>query len=131
MSLFDIINDKAWYININNDRLPPDYYSQEHDPVRMPERVLPRVLPLPPRIDRVVRADPVGRVEPVVEPVVQPVDEPATDPSQECNVCLINKKAVAFIPCGHYSCCSTCSTRVNTCPVCREPIQSTQRIYIS
>ena len=36
-------------------------------------------------------------------------DEVAEDPSEECTICLINKRTAAFVPCGHQCVCISCA----------------------
>ena len=53
----------------------------------------------------------------------------------ECQVCMARAKDTALVPCGHVL-CADCVTRANEeriveeCPVCRETVQSTMRVYI-
>ena len=57
------------------------------------------------------------------------------DESTECQVCMARAKDTALVPCGHVL-CAECVTRSNDarlveeCPVCRETVQSTMRVYI-
>ena len=57
------------------------------------------------------------------------------DESTECQVCMARAKDTALVPCGHVL-CADCVTRANDarlveeCPVCRETVQSTMRVYI-
>ena len=39
-----------------------------------------------------------------------------------CKVCLTESSDRVFQPCGHLSCCSTCTKRLRDCPICRLPI---------
>uniref|UniRef100_A0A6B2LWW0 RING-type domain-containing protein n=1 Tax=Arcella intermedia TaxID=1963864 RepID=A0A6B2LWW0_9EUKA len=48
---------------------------------------------------------------------------------QACVVCLTDKKAMVFVPCGHMSCCVNCSGRVSTCPVCRAAISQKVKVF--
>ncbi|KAI3849508.1 hypothetical protein MKW92_006791 [Papaver armeniacum] len=53
-----------------------------------------------------------------------------------CAVCLIRRRSAAFVPCGHMVCCYSCSLTVRResspkCPVCRQPVTSSVRIYAS
>ncbi|KAG0476451.1 hypothetical protein HPP92_013292 [Vanilla planifolia] len=55
---------------------------------------------------------------------------------QLCVVCLMRRKRSAFVPCGHLVCCSQCAIYVlhglsPKCPVCRQAISSSIRIYDS
>ena len=43
----------------------------------------------------------------------------------ECAVCLDNVKNTVFIPCGHFYTCSTCSSKLQTCPICKKTITET------
>ena len=52
---------------------------------------------------------------------------PTPDAHQECTVCWDKKKDTAYL-CGHVF-CGECSSKVNTCPTCREPITARIRIY--
>ncbi|KAL3632882.1 hypothetical protein CASFOL_025866 [Castilleja foliolosa] len=53
-----------------------------------------------------------------------------------CVICLMRRRRSAFIPCGHLVCCHRCALEVERdvspkCPVCRQPIRSSVRIYDS
>lgn len=55
---------------------------------------------------------------------------------QLCVICLMRRKRSAFIPCGHFVCCERCAVSVERdsapkCPVCRQQIRSSLRIYDS
>ncbi|GER53569.1 E3 Ubiquitin ligase family protein [Striga asiatica] len=55
---------------------------------------------------------------------------------QLCVVCLLRIRHSAFIPCGHLVCCQRCALVVEReslpkCPVCRQQIRSSVRIYDS
>ncbi|KAA0059400.1 hypothetical protein IC582_002684 [Cucumis melo] len=73
-------------------------------------------------------------------------DEAATVPDDElssnvpdgqlCVICLMRRKRSAFIPCGHLVCCERCAVSVERdsspkCPICRQQIRSSVRIYDS
>ena len=49
----------------------------------------------------------------------------------KCSVCLNKPIEVVFFPCGHACLCRDCSSRVNTCPICREIWTSQKRIYVT
>lgn len=64
------------------------------------------------------------------------VDEDTSDvPDGElCVVCLLRRRRAAFLPCGHLVCCVCCAQRVEQdinarCPVCRQSVTGTVRIY--
>ncbi|KAG8380158.1 hypothetical protein BUALT_Bualt07G0164400 [Buddleja alternifolia] len=64
-------------------------------------------------------------------------DEPGDIPDGElCVICLMRRRRSAFVPCGHLVCCQRCALSVERevspkCPVCRQPIRSSVRIYDS
>lgn len=67
---------------------------------------------------------------------VEAVDEDIADlPDGElCVVCLLRRRRAAFLPCGHLVCCVCCAQRVEQdenarCPVCRQNVNGTIRIY--
>ncbi len=46
-----------------------------------------------------------------------------------CIACAITKRAVVFVPCGHYIACSPCGHGMTICPKCRSKITACLRIY--
>lgn len=53
-----------------------------------------------------------------------------------CVICLMRRRRSAFIPCGHMVCCQRCALSVERelapkCPVCRQSIRNSVRIYDS
>jgi hypothetical protein len=64
---------------------------------------------------------------------------PAPHPDAEetmCVVCMDAPKEYAIVPCGHQCVCEACAerltkTRTPKCPVCREPIQQTMKVFCS
>ncbi|XP_076930150.1 E3 ubiquitin-protein ligase SPL2-like [Bidens hawaiensis] len=55
---------------------------------------------------------------------------------QLCVICLMRQRRSAFVPCGHLVCCPRCALSVerdlaSKCPVCRQTIRSSVRIYES
>ncbi|KAK1414223.1 hypothetical protein QVD17_29965 [Tagetes erecta] len=53
-----------------------------------------------------------------------------------CVICLMRRRRSAFVPCGHLVCCPRCALSVERdlapkCPVCRQTIHSSVRIYES
>lgn len=53
-----------------------------------------------------------------------------------CVVCLMRRRRSAFISCGHLVCCQPCALAVEReaspkCPVCRQTIRGSVRIYDS
>ncbi|KAK4481968.1 hypothetical protein RD792_012882 [Penstemon davidsonii] len=64
-------------------------------------------------------------------------EEPGEVPDGDlCVICLMRMRRSAFIPCGHLVCCQRCALSVERevspkCPVCRQSIRSSVRIYDS
>lgn len=55
---------------------------------------------------------------------------------QLCVICLMRRKRSAFVPCGHFVCCHRCALSVERdsapkCPLCRQTIRTSVRIYDS
>lgn len=50
---------------------------------------------------------------------------------RQCKICMDEEVCVAFLPCGHLVCCSTCAPALNACPICRAKIRGTVRTYMS
>ena len=48
-----------------------------------------------------------------------------------CKICMDAEVGVVFLPCGHFSCCADCAKGVDSCPMCRSPIQEMVRTYLS
>ena len=52
------------------------------------------------------------------------------DIDKQCNVCMINVKNYACIPCGHLCICGECSNKIDEkCPICNNKITSIVRIF--
>ena len=70
---------------------------------------------------------------------VVPPAAPAPHPDAEemqCVVCFDAPKDHIIVPCGHQCVCARCAeqltkTRTPLCPVCREPIQQTMKVFCS
>ena len=56
---------------------------------------------------------------------------------QNCSVCLTNPLEMLLKPCGHICICHRCLTQLNNsssqpkCPICREDVINTERVYLS
>ena len=49
-----------------------------------------------------------------------------------CKVCYINDINIVFEPCCHAACCDKCVLNLNNrCPICREKIEKSKKIYPS
>eukprot|EP01059_Diplonema_ambulator_P019571 TRINITY_DN3302_c0_g2_i2.p1 TRINITY_DN3302_c0_g2~~TRINITY_DN3302_c0_g2_i2.p1 ORF type:complete len:303 (+),score=55.05 TRINITY_DN3302_c0_g2_i2:30-911(+) len=60
-----------------------------------------------------------------------PVSSAASDidDDSKCVICIEKRRSVAFVPCGHWTCCVNCAKKVETCPFCRNDI--TQYLLVS
>lgn len=47
-----------------------------------------------------------------------------------CVVCYERPKDHVVIPCWHLSVCEECCSRLHQCPMCREQIESTQKVFV-
>jgi hypothetical protein len=65
----------------------------------------------------------------IQRPILPVIDIPASTPEEACAICLVNKKVVAFVPCGHATWCGSCASKVDTCPTCRAKIDARLRFY--
>jgi hypothetical protein len=56
---------------------------------------------------------------------------PPVEGEPECNICYINVKKYACIPCGHMCMCGECANRiVDKCPICKDKITDIIKIYL-
>jgi hypothetical protein len=70
-----------------------------------------------------------------VVPPAAPAPHPDVEETQ-CVVCFNAPKDHIIVPCGHQCVCAGCAelltkTRRPLCPVCREPIQQTMKVFCS
>lgn len=49
--------------------------------------------------------------------------------TEDCFICIDQKRQLACLPCGHLCACVPCGYALKTCPICREKIQSFLRVY--
>ena len=54
----------------------------------------------------------------------------ALEDAETCTVCLVEKRGVLFLPCGHLICCGECSERVDECPICRKVIRKRKTVFM-
>jgi hypothetical protein len=54
---------------------------------------------------------------------------PPRDPV--CFLCRKERPKVLFEPCHHLSCCNTCALQVSHCPVCSQPIEQQEEVFLS
>eukprot|EP01065_Artemidia_motanka_P001577 TRINITY_DN10720_c0_g1_i1.p1 TRINITY_DN10720_c0_g1~~TRINITY_DN10720_c0_g1_i1.p1 ORF type:complete len:370 (+),score=44.08 TRINITY_DN10720_c0_g1_i1:56-1111(+) len=58
-------------------------------------------------------AEPVGRRDSVV----------SVPDEEQCVICFEARRHYAFIPCGHWCCCSSCAKQMSDCPMCRKEVR--------
>ncbi|KAK9281011.1 hypothetical protein L1049_003903 [Liquidambar formosana] len=46
-----------------------------------------------------------------------------------CVICLEQEYNAVFVPCGHMCCCTTCSSHLTSCPLCRRRIDQIVRTF--
>jgi len=54
----------------------------------------------------------------------------ALEDAMLCRVCMCAEIQVAFLPCGHVTCCQRCAARCDLCPICRSAVDHTQFVYL-
>ena len=47
----------------------------------------------------------------------------------QCSICLHNKCTIVLIPCGHVCACTSCSHRIDKCPICRSSFVRRQALF--
>uniref|UniRef100_A0A8C1DPE8 Leucine rich repeat and sterile alpha motif containing 1 n=1 Tax=Cyprinus carpio carpio TaxID=630221 RepID=A0A8C1DPE8_CYPCA len=62
-------------------------------------------------------------------PLTPTAPSPDRFSSSECVVCMEHESQVIFLPCGHVCCCQTCSSALQSCPLCRGSISQRVRLY--
>ncbi|KAG4083208.1 hypothetical protein H8356DRAFT_1750396 [Neocallimastix lanati (nom. inval.)] len=53
-----------------------------------------------------------------------------TNDEMICVICYERSKCYLFLPCKHIACCENCGKMVNKCPLCRERIDSSFKVFI-
>lgn len=46
-----------------------------------------------------------------------------------CKICLEEEARVVFDPCGHLCCCDDCSKQLKACPMCRDDVQKSIKVF--
>lgn len=69
-----------------------------------------------------------------VEPQIDDDEIEDVPDGQLCVICVMRRRRSAFIPCGHLVCCQGCAIAVERevapkCPVCRQEIRNSVRIF--
>ncbi|XP_053430264.1 baculoviral IAP repeat-containing protein 7 isoform X2 [Nycticebus coucang] len=69
-----------------------------------------------------------GAPEPGAEAMAQELRQ--LQEERMCKVCLDRAVAVVFVPCGHLACVE-CAPSLQLCPICRTPVHSRVRTFLS
>ena len=46
-----------------------------------------------------------------------------------CNICYDNNKNIIMVPCYHFVSCKRCSSKLETCPICRTEIEHVLQLF--
>ncbi|KAK9161377.1 hypothetical protein Syun_007718 [Stephania yunnanensis] len=46
-----------------------------------------------------------------------------------CVICLEQEYNAVFVPCGHMCCCTSCSSQLTSCPLCRRRVEQAVRTF--
>ena len=65
----------------------------------------------------------VGNVSNLTKQVHDDTSESSDGEDLTCIVCMLESKSHLAVPCGHQLACKECSSELNSCPICREPVQ--------
>lgn len=83
-------------------------------------------------VERVVSRQPAEKQEERQQKTVKPTDtKEEANVSFVCKICFCNKDAVLFAPCRHVVACVDCAPGLSTCPICRTPLESVVRVFLS
>jgi len=63
------------------------------------------------------------------KPAQADADKDKMEESKDCIICEERKSDTALLECGHLNFCSTCSENLKECPICRQKVVRTIRIY--
>ncbi|RWS03203.1 hypothetical protein B4U79_02760 [Dinothrombium tinctorium] len=47
-----------------------------------------------------------------------------------CKICLVSEVKIVFLPSGHLVTCTTCALQVSHCPLCRNNIKGSVKVYL-
>ena len=56
-------------------------------------------------------------------------EEVNQEPEKFCVVCLEKRPRVVFLPCKHLVCCPLCSIKLGNCPICRNIIKQSFKVF--
>ncbi|KAK2708138.1 hypothetical protein QYM36_013902 [Artemia franciscana] len=58
------------------------------------------------------------------------MSEEVIEERYKCRVCLDKRVEVIYFPCGHLVCCSICTSVLANCPLCRQVISYTAKVFL-
>jgi hypothetical protein len=64
------------------------------------------------------------------EKLVPSLNLNSVNDAQLCVVCLENEKCMLLLPCAHVCLCELCLPTVHCCPICRQRIAKTQKVFL-
>ena len=74
------------------------------------------------------------QVDPIEEPVeAVPIEVPVETVAESllCRVCLTTERDIVLMPWFHLVLCGSCLSRLTSCPVCRQTITGSMKVYLS
>ena len=76
------------------------------------------------------RFDDVAELPPVYAQLddVVPIEVPEL---MLCRVCLTTERDIVLMPCFHLVLCGSCRSRLTSCPVCRQPITGSMKVFLA
>lgn len=66
----------------------------------------------------------------VIQSVMKDEQIDSVEDNNKCDICCVNDKNYACVPCGHVY-CKSCIDKANTCPMCRKIITSKLKLHLS
>jgi hypothetical protein len=59
------------------------------------------------------------------------ITQPAVEEAIVCRVCLLVERDTVLLPCFHLVSCASCRLRLENCPVCRQTITGSIKVFLS
>ncbi len=64
-----------------------------------------------------------------LNPMVASEPVKAQDPC--CSVCQTEPRQALFLPCMHVASCTKCASKLSACPICRQPVVQSTRVFLA
>jgi len=61
---------------------------------------------------------------------LQRIPEERNAPDNMCVICMDDPRNIKFSPCNHVACCEECAPHCEMCPLCRERVISSEKVFI-